>query len=110
MDTLTPGERVLGPMHRTDLPPQPKTTDALLVERKTTHGEFKENAAIAQRIKMIMREHGNWAPMSHFQREALEMIAHKMGRIVVGDANFHDHWDDIAGYAKLVSDRIPRNK
>jgi hypothetical protein len=40
------------------------------------------------------------------QVEALEMIAHKIGRILSGDPNHQDHWDDIAGYAKLVSERL----
>ena len=34
------------------------------------------------------------------------MIAHKLGRIVNGDPNYADSWDDIAGYAKLVSDEL----
>jgi len=40
------------------------------------------------------------------QREALEMIAHKIARIINGDPNYADSWVDIAGYAKLVSDRL----
>lgn len=39
------------------------------------------------------------------QRESLSMIFHKIGRILAGDPNFRDHWDDIAGYAKLAADR-----
>lgn len=33
------------------------------------------------------------------------MIAHKIGRILNGDPNYRDSWDDIAGYAKLAADR-----
>jgi hypothetical protein len=40
------------------------------------------------------------------QLEALEMICHKIGRIVNGDPNYADSWIDIAGYAKLVADRL----
>lgn len=40
------------------------------------------------------------------QVEALEMIAHKIGRIINGDPNYADSWHDIAGYAKLVADRL----
>ena len=39
-------------------------------------------------------------------REALFMIAHKIGRIVNGDPWYADSWVDIAGYAKLVADRL----
>lgn len=38
--------------------------------------------------------------------EALEMIAHKVGRILNGDPAYSDSWVDIAGYAKLVADRL----
>jgi hypothetical protein len=47
-----------------------------------------------------------WDRLNDVQREAVEMILHKVGRIISGDPNVHDHWDDIAGYAKLVSERI----
>jgi hypothetical protein len=40
------------------------------------------------------------------QWEALEMIASKMSRIVNGNPDKIDNWDDIAGYAKLVADQL----
>jgi hypothetical protein len=40
------------------------------------------------------------------QAEALDMIFHKIGRILNGDPNYADSWIDIAGYAKLVADRL----
>lgn len=40
------------------------------------------------------------------QYEALDMIAHKIARIINGDPDYADSWDDIAGYAKLVADRL----
>ena len=40
------------------------------------------------------------------QKEALFMIAHKIGRIINGDPDYADSWIDIAGYAKLVGDRL----
>ena len=33
------------------------------------------------------------------------MIAHKIGRLLEGDALFQDHWDDIVGYATLAAVR-----
>ena len=44
--------------------------------------------------------------MDDDQVEALEMIAHKIGRIINGDHSYSDSWHDIAGYAKLVADRL----
>jgi hypothetical protein len=36
----------------------------------------------------------------------MDMIFSKLARIINGDANHIDSWLDIAGYAKLVSDRL----
>jgi hypothetical protein len=31
------------------------------------------------------------------------MIQHKIGRILNGDPDYVDNWDDIAGYSQLVA-------
>ncbi len=53
-----------------------------------------------------MRTREGWIRLSFSQREALEMIAHKIGRILNGDPDYADSWHDIAGYAKLVEDEL----
>ena len=84
------------------------TTDTLITERQKTHGDFSDSACIAQDLKTRMVATGVWIDLTAPQREALEMIAHKIGRILAGNPNFRDHWDDIAGYAKLAADRCPK--
>ncbi len=79
----------------------------LLNERGSTHGDFGENGKIMQRLKQSLREHPGWQNLTPWQREALEMIQHKIGRILCGNPNFYDHWRDIAGYAKLCEERCP---
>ena len=84
-----------------------RPTEALLIERGKTHGDFADHAAYTQAIKRVLYEGYNdrhTDPM----RESAEMIAHKLGRILAGDPDFRDHWDDIAGYAKLVADRCSK--
>ena len=81
--------------------------DALLDEREKTHGDYAEHADVTQRLKIIMHNHDGISQLSFMQLEALDMIAHKIGRILAGNPNFKDHWDDIAGYARLVSQRLP---
>lgn len=81
-------------------------TDALLDERGKTHGDFAEHAAVTRAIKDAVCSLGNADKLSDVQAEALDMIAHKIGRIMAGDPNHKDHWDDIAGYARLVSQRL----
>lgn len=80
--------------------------NAILQDRKITHGDFTDHARVTQSIKRIMEAQFSWSELNDCQREALAMFAHKIGRILVGNPNHNDHWDDIAGYAKLVSDRI----
>jgi hypothetical protein len=77
-----------------------------LNERGSRYGSFDTHAAITQEIKSVMQATGNWRLLAHDQREALEMIAHKIGRILNGDPNYSDSWHDIAGYASLVDARL----
>lgn len=78
------------------------TVENILAERQKTHGEFSNHALISQNIKRSMSHHTR-STLSHSQFEALEMIAHKIARILNGNPNHKDHWDDIAGYATLIS-------
>jgi hypothetical protein len=83
-------------------------TAALLAERGSTHGEFTEHARATQGMMRVLMAERRWEVLSDIQREALHMLAHKMGRIVTGNPDHLDHWDDICGYARLVSDRLRR--
>jgi hypothetical protein len=78
--------------------------DPLLQERHKTHGSFKTNAIISQQIKHCFHTYGKYPTENPIYCEALDMIALKLSRILSGQANFKDHWDDIAGYAKLGSE------
>jgi hypothetical protein len=82
--------------------------DAILNQRATTYGAFKYVAEIAQEIKDIVRvaDTNRDELLAFDQREALDMIASKIGRILGGDSNYVDSWIDIAGYATLVADRL----
>lgn len=80
--------------------------DALLEERGNTHGDYSEHALITQELKRVMQQSTQYWTLQPTQRETLEMIAHKIGRILAGNPNFKDHWDDIAGYATLVAKQL----
>jgi len=82
--------------------------NATLAERGSRYGAFDGHAEISQTFK-----HALWkfaakreAKLAHDQAEALEMIMHKVARILNGDPNYADNWIDIAGYATLVADRL----
>ena len=83
------------------------TIEDVLKERGEVHGEFIEHASMTQALKYQMHGGRNWKRLSPIQAEGLEMIQHKIGRILAGDPNHKDHWKDIQGYAKLVEDRLP---
>jgi hypothetical protein len=84
--------------------------DTILESHEPTHGHFPTQGHFAQELKEMCRRSPNWHSMSYYQREALEMIMHKASRILFGTSNEIDHWDDIAGYAKLVSNELEEGK
>lgn len=77
-----------------------------LEDRGKSHGEFIVNSRISQEIKSVMRSDPRYDSLAPMMREALEMIAHKIGRIIAGDSTFKDHWHDVIGYATLVEERL----
>lgn len=83
--------------------------DATLTERGSRYGKFANHAKITYALKQAMVQHipgSKWDSLADDQKEALDMICHKIGRILNGDPNYVDSWVDIAGYAKLVADRL----
>ena len=82
----------------------------ILNERGGRYGEFKTHAEITQKIKEALFGGASFAYLEYDQKEALEMIAHKLGRIVNGDPNYLDSWVDIVGYTQLVIDRLKEDQ
>lgn len=82
------------------------TVDKTLEERGNRYGTFKGHAQITQALKFHIQQHEGWDKLSASQAEALDMIAHKIGRILNGDPNYADSWHDIAGYASLVDKEL----
>jgi len=82
--------------------------DDVLQERGLRYGKFVDHAEITQELKRLIKVHCNSRrkTLTDSQQEALDMICHKIGRIVNGDPNYADSWVDIAGYAKLVADEL----
>ncbi len=77
-----------------------------LKERQKTHGDFLTHAMIAQSLKCQMYNAPGYGNLTADQREALDMIAHKIARILNGNPNHVDHWHDISGYASLVEKQL----
>jgi hypothetical protein len=81
---------------------------AMLAERGQRYGDFHGHAKVTMQLKKVMTSHllDRDKRLAVDQEEALHMIAHKIGHILNGDPDYIDSWDDIAGYAKLVADRL----
>lgn len=85
------------------------TPETLTAERGTTHGAFSDHARYTQQLKSVAyrayneRTKRGQPALTNQQKESLEMILHKVGRILAGDASFADHWDDIGGYAHIAN-------
>lgn len=77
-----------------------------IAEREETHGNFTTHATISQRLKRVIQVEKNYNTLSFAQREALDMILHKVARILNGNPNHPDHWHDIAGYATLIEESL----
>lgn len=77
------------------------TVNDTLAERQKTHGHFSDHATTCQAIKSVMKTSDGWDGLCAEHKEALEMITHKIARILSGDPSYKDHWHDIGGYAAL---------
>lgn len=97
------------PTMPTDKPKSESTTiQEVLTERGNRYGEFSNHAFIAQELKAVMQDTDNWKSdkLSPDMKEALEMIQHKIARILNGDPSYKDSWVDIAGYSTLVANAL----
>lgn len=92
--------------------PSIESITQMLAERGARYGAFDGHAEITQNIKASMRGSNisRWHALADDQKEALEMIAHKIGRIINGDPDYIDSWADIAGYSQLVADRLEKKQ
>lgn len=84
------------------------TVEGTLNQRGDRYGPFVGHAEVTQELKNViykgLAERGK--KLAPDQLEALDMICHKIGRIVNGDPDYADSWHDIAGYATLVDKRL----
>jgi hypothetical protein len=87
-----------------------KTVADTLKERGNTYGLFENNAKYAEGFNNVYALSKNWETMAPDSKEALRVIASKIGRILSGNPEYDDNWRDIAGYATLVCERIQNKK
>lgn len=86
------------------------SVEETIKQRGELYGEFADAASTMQDLKIVVRRHKNWDKLPCDQREAIDMILHKIGRHINGDHQYSDNFHDIGGYAKLAEDEILRVK
>ena len=76
-----------------------KTTEDILDERRSTHGDFIQGSVTFNALMELINK--NRKNIDGVQYYALTMIAGKIVRILNGNPHETDHWSDIIGYATL---------
>lgn len=79
-----------------------KTGADTIKERESVYGPFGVHAKAEQEMKMSMMSQPGWHALNDIQKSAMEMIVHKMARVLNGSADYDDNWHDIAGYSTLA--------
>lgn len=79
--------------------------DKVLKERGNQynlHGTYADHASLTQDLKNRTRDHKGWAHLPSEMKESIDMIFHKIARILNGNPKHKDNWTDISGYARLI--------
>ena len=82
------------------------TVQNTLDERGARYGDFSDHALIAQDLQCVMQAAPGWLKLDNVKKQALQVIADKIARILNGDPTYADNWHDIQGYARLVEERL----
>jgi len=96
----------IGELDIGDVPVPEHGVDSTLYQRGNRYGRFVDNGRVSQGVKAALETGANWESLAPDMKEALFMIGHKMARIVNGDPEYTDSWHDIAGYARLIEQRL----
>jgi len=87
----------------------PRYDNAILEDREPKYGDYQANAHLIQQLKRQVRGMTGWGKMTPDKQQSIDMIFTKIGRIITGDSDLKDSWDDIIGYAELIVTKINEN-
>ena len=77
-----------------------------LKQRGSVYGNFSTLAYTSQSMKLVCRMNPGWFSLSKTERESIEMVLHKIARIVNGGggSKMKDEIRDCIGYLTLIAD------
>ena len=76
--------------------------------RDSSYGGFEGISDTCQKFKDIARDCPSWKNLEASEREGLDMIFHKITRILYSPGKIRDSWVDIGGYAKATLKALDR--
>jgi hypothetical protein len=84
----------------------------ILTERGNRYGPYEDHAVTTRRLKDVIYTELGWRgkTLEPHMLETLDMICHKIARVINGDPYYDDNWVDIAGYAQRSADIIQGKK
>lgn len=84
----------------------------ILRDRGSNYGNYLQQTRISCGLSDLLDSYirGSGVVLETDMRDALRMICVKVSRVVNGNPRYSDNWADIAGYAKLVADRLEREE
>lgn len=85
-----------------ECPPPLGTAEAVIADRGQDYGRYTEVARLDQEFKSVLASGRNWDILADTQKTSLEMITHKIARILNGNPDKLDTWLDIGGYSELI--------
>ena len=85
-------------------------TRNLIDTRETRYGSMADNAGATWRLMEVFEKYQSWGRFTHVQKHLFYMTAHKMARMLCGDPNYIDNYDDIIGYWTRARDFVPHAK
>ena len=86
-----------------------ESVNDMLQDRISVYGDFASQADISQCLKHIVQSEANWKKMNYVQKEAIELILHKIARIMNGNPYYIDSWRDLVGYSQLVVNALAKD-
>ena len=87
---------------------QENNIDNILAERGQDYGEFRDIARFTLTAHNMLTSMDGVDHASDAAIESAHMILQKLARAFNGNPNKKDTWDDIAGYAMLVSKELDK--
>jgi len=77
----------------------------VIEERSKIYGDFNDIAEVSQKIK-DMYYVNNAQELDSIINEGVDMVIHKLSRVICGGSRYVDNFRDIQGYCQLIIDYL----